>query len=500
MLDEILEKVSGNTEKILSDIKAEPIINEIGRVISIGDGVAVLSGLPKVKYGELLDFNAGVTGMAYNLDADKVGAILFGRDESLDSGSLVRRTHRVADINVGKELMGKVIDPVGNLLVGSAVSIAKRWPIERDAPAILKRAPVTQPLQTGIKAVDSLIPIGKGQRQLILGDRQTGKTAIAIDTIINQRAHDVMCIYCSIGQSGSSIARIISDLENHDAMEHTIIITAGSDSPPGLQFIAPYAAMTIAEYFMESGGDALVIFDDLTKHARAYRELSLLLERTPGREAYPGDVFYIHSRLLERATHLRSGGSLTAMPIIETQAQNISAYIPTNLISITDGQIYLSPELYQKGNLPAIDIGRSVSRVGGKTQLPAYRKVTSDLRLTYSQFEELETFSKFGTRLEESTRRKLERGKRIRKILNQVQFEPLDVCEQIVVLLSVTKGLFDDIDPDDVSSFEAKLLGAMSGNLSEICSLIRSGEELSDEDIDKIVETAKKILNTEKEE
>ena len=353
----------------------------------------------------------------------------------------------------------------------------------------MQRAPVTAPLQTGLKVIDALIPIGRGQRQLILGDRQTGKTSIAVDTMINQRGRDVICIYCSIGQRSTNVARVIAKLREHRAMEHSIVVVGASDAPPGLQFIAPYAATAMAEHFMEQGRDVLIVYDDLSSHARAYRHVSLLLRRPPGREAFPGDIFYVHSRLLERATHLRKelgGGSLTALPIIETEAQNVSAYIPTNLISITDGQVYLSPKLFRKGVLPAVEVGRSVSRVGGKTQLPAYHSVSGQLRLTYSQFEEVEKFARFSSQLDEDTRQTLERGRRIRETLKQKQYQPLSVPEQIASLLAVTSGLFDELEIDRIKHAERLAQQEMTESLPELCEQISGGKELNEEQIARI--------------
>lgn len=433
-------------------------VEESGTVISIDNGIAVIKGLKAVKNQELIKFPGDTMGMAFNLDARSVGVILLGEYKHIQSGDRVTRSYQVADIPVSLEVLGRVISPLGEPLDDlGPIAVDKRMPIEREAPPIMHRAPVNKPLQTGLKVIDSVVPIGKGQRELILGDRQTGKTAIAVDTIINQREADVICIYCAIGQQITAVAKVIESLKQHDAMDYTVVMVAGSESAPGVSFVAPYAATSLGEYFMEKGRDVLVIYDDLTRHARAYRELSLLLERPPGREAYPGDIFYIHSRLLERSTHLKpafGGGSLTALPIIETQAENLSAYIPTNLISITDGQISLSSKLYQKGNLPAVKIGTSVSRVGGKTQVPAYRQITSALKLTYSQFEELETFASFGTRLDESTKRTLERGKRIRAVLNQPQYEPVEVTEQIGILMAVTSGALDSVPLDKINQAE----------------------------------------------
>ena len=367
----------------------------------------------------------------------------------------------MTDVPVGDGLIGRVINPMGRPLDDKGPVIAdQRLPIERPSPPIMDRSPVTVPLQTGIKVIDALMPIGRGQRELILGDRQTGKTAIAIDTILNQRGQDVLCVYCAIGQRASAVAKAVADLRENGAMEYTVVVVTEGNDPPGLSYIAPYAATSIAEYFMEQGRDVLIVYDDLTNHARAYRELSLLLRRPPGREAYPGDIFYIHSRLLERATHLRDelgGGSLTALPIIETEAQNIAAYIPTNLISITDGQIYLSPNLFELGILPAVDVGKSVSRVGGKAQRAAYRAVSGDLKLAYAQFEELETFARFGTRLDETTRKVIEHGRRIRACLKQPEFQPVSVPGQIAVLLALTGRLFDDVPLEKMREAELAL-------------------------------------------
>jgi F-type H+-transporting ATPase subunit alpha len=361
----------------------------------------------------------------------------------------------------------------------------------------MNRAPVTVPLQTGLKVVDALVPIGRGQRQLILGDRQTGKTSIAIDAMINQRDSGVICIYCSIGQRSTNVARVIADLRAQGAMGHSIVVIGAADAPPGLQFIAPYAATTMGEYFMERGRDVLIVYDDLTSHARAYRHLSLLLRRPPGREAYPGDIFYIHSRLLERSTHLRNefgGGSLTALPVIETEAQNVSAYIPTNLISITDGQVYLSPKLFHLGILPAVDVGRSVSRVGGKTQLAAYRAVAGDLRLAYSQFEELEKFARFSSQLDDSTRKALSRGERARQILKQPQYHPLSVAEQVASLLALTSGVLDRVPSGEIQRVERVIQVAFADQLPELCRRMTRGQPLSHEDLDQMREIAERAL------
>ena len=493
-----VEAADQAVQRALGETGAALKLEEIGTVISIGSGIARVSGLTKVQADELVEFSGGVTGIAFNLDPHEVGVIMLGSSDNIVSGDRVRRTGRVVDIPVGEALLGRVIDasayPLDNL---GPISFSERRPVEREAPPIMARSPVTEPLQTGLKVVDALIPVGRGQRELILGDRQIGKTAIALDTIINQADKDVICVYCSIGQQGADVAKFIGQLRKYKAIDYSTVVVASGDGPPGLRFIAPYAATTIAEYFMEQGRDVLIVYDDLTLHARAYREISLLLERPPGREAYPGDIFYLHSRLLERATHLREeygGGSLTALPIIETQAQNLSAYIPTNLISITDGQIYLSPDLFQRNHLPAVDVGKSVSRVGGKTQLPAYRTVTGDLRLSYAQFEELEMFARFGTRLDDKTRDTIERGRRVRKVLTQPELEPLTIPEQIAVLLAVTEGLFDALAVEEIPAAEVRVREAVTVELPAICEKIESGELLSEEDQAAIVAAAQKAI------
>ncbi|HSR54168.1 MAG TPA: alternate F1F0 ATPase, F1 subunit alpha [Acidobacteriota bacterium] len=478
---------------VLSQVSQRPARlrpRETGLVIEVERGIAQVSGLPNVQADEVLHFVGGRRGFAFNLDRRQVGCVLLDESGKLQSGTRVERTGAVLDTPVGQTLLGRVIDPIGRPLDGGrSPSVKQRMPCERPAPAIMSRAPVTVPLQTGIKAIDALIPIGRGQRQLILGDRQTGKTSIAVDSIINQRDSGVICIYCSIGQRSTNVARVIAALRQHKALQHTIVVIGADDAPPGLQFIAPYAATSMGEHFMQQGRDVLVVYDDLTAHARAYRHVSLMLRRPPGREAYPGDIFYVHSRLLERSTHLRQqegGGSLTALPVIETEAQNVAAYIPTNLISITDGQVYLSPRLFRKGILPAVDIGRSVSRVGGKTQLPAYRTVAGDLRLTYSQFEELEKFARFSSRLDEETRRTLERGHRVRETLKQSRFQPLTVPEQMASLVAVNSGLFDSMDPAEIRRAEPLIHAALQEQLPQLSQQIVSGQELSREAIQQL--------------
>lgn len=492
-----LKQVLGEADRIfehgLEQTSNQAIYLETGNVTYIGQGIARVSGLPGIQLDELVHFQGGTLGMAFNLDEDEVGVILLGRDNGIQAGSEVRRTGRLLDVPIGPGLLGRVLSPTGAALDGrGGIPLETRWPVEREATPIMRRAPVVVPLQTGIKAVDALVPIGRGQRELILGDRQTGKTAVALDTIINQRGQDVICIYCAIGQRNSAVAQFVADLEKHDALKYSVILVANAEETPGLQYTAPYAATSIGEYFMEQGRDVLIVYDDLTRHAWAYRELSLLLRRPPGREAYPGDIFYIHSRLLERSTRLRKeygGGSLTALPIAETEAQNVSAYIPTNLISITDGQVYLSPELFQKGILPAVDLGKSVSRVGGKTQLSAYRAVAGDLGLSYAQFEELETFARFGTRLDDDTRRTIARGERVREVLKQPQYQPVPVAEQIAVFMAVTRGYFDDLELEAIGEAEATARAAVTKSLPEICRRIEGGEKLSESDLEALEKT-----------
>ncbi len=471
---------------------------EVGTITSIATGIAKVSGLPTVGFEELVKFPGDLLGMAFNVDEAEIGVVLLGEYWHLNAGDEVERTGRVMDVVVGDRLLGRVIDPLGRPLDGNGpVAAVERLPIERAAPHIMDRAPVTVPLQTGLKVIDALIPVGRGQRELILGDRQTGKTAIAIDTILNQRDQNVLCVYCAIGQRASAVAKAVATLREKGAMDHTVVVVTEGNDPPGLAFIAPYAATSIAERFMEQGRDVLVVYDDLTHHARAYRELSLLLRRPPGREAFPGDIFYIHARLLERATHLRKelgGGSLTALPIIETEAQNISAYIPTNLISITDGQIYLSPSLFELGVLPAIDVGKSVSRVGGKAQRAAYRAVAGDLKLAYAQFEELETFARFGARLDEGTRKIIEHGRRIRACLKQGEGAPVSVPAQIAVLLALTAELFDPVALDHVPLAEHAVQKAAANIPADMCARLESAGKLSDEDRHAIIEVAHQAL------
>jgi len=473
---------------------------EVGTILSVSTGIAIVTGLPGVGFEELIEFPDGLLGIAFNIDVNEIGVVLLGDYSNLQAGDEVIRTGRVMDVGVGDGVLGRVIDPLGRPLDGlGIVHTAQRLPIEREAKAIMDRAPVTVPLQSGIKVIDALVPIGRGQRELILGDRKTGKTSIAIDTIINQRDHNVLCIYCAIGQRASAVAKVVADLRNHGALDYTVVMVSEGNSAPGLTYIAPYAATSIAEHFMEAGRDVLIVYDDLTQHARAYRELSLLLRRPPGREAFPGDVFYIHSRLLERATHLHQdlgGGSLTALPIIETEAQDISAYIPTNLISITDGQVYLSPNLFELGILPAVDVAKSVSRVGGKAQLGTYRSVVGTLKLDYSQFEELETFARFGTRLDETSKKTLNHGLRIRAYLKQAIFSPLTISAQICVLLALTSGVFDLIPIEKIVDAESALCNATSFIPVDMQRRFMTESTLSEDDRALLIQIIQTVLHS----
>jgi len=497
-LKQVFDSAFAGMRQATASFTPQLVAREVGTITSIATGIAKVSGLPGAGFEEVLKFPGDLRGIAFNVDESEIGVILLGEYWQLHTGDQVEREGRVMDVPVGDGLIGRIISPLGEPLDGIGPLIFNaRLPIERPAPPIMDRAPVTVPLQTGIKVIDALIPIGRGQRELIVGDRQTGKTAIAMDTIVNQRGKNVLCVYCSIGQRASGVAKVVAALREKGAMEYTIVVVAEGNDPPGVAYIAPYAATSIAEYFMEQGRDVLIVFDDLTHHARAYRELSLLLRRPPGREAFPGDIFYIHSRLLERATHLRAelgGGSLTALPIIETQAQDISAYIPTNLISITDGQIYLSPSLFELGVLPAVDVGKSVSRVGGKAQRPAYRAVAGDLKLAYAQFEELETFARFGARLDENTRKIIEHGRRIRACLKQPEFAPVPMTAQIAVLISLTAGLFDGIALDQMDEAQRLLSTSVSDIPKEVRDRFNSTEKLSDEDRAAIIKVARTSL------
>lgn len=445
-------------EKKREETRASLFVKEVGVVTTVSDTIVKAYGLPHVAYKELVRFQNNEYGVVFGIDEHEVGIVLLEESTSIHVGDEIERTGRVVDVPVGEGLIGRVIDPLGRPLDGMGdVEFSIRYPIEREAPPILSRSPVSVPLQTGIKMVDILIPVGRGQRELIVGDRKTGKSTLAIDTVLNQKDKDVLCIYCCINQRASFVAKLVDTLKKHGAMEYTTVVVSEGDNPPGIAFIAPYAATSIGEYFMESGRDVLIVYDDLIQHAQAYREISLLLRRPPGRGAYPGDIFYIHSRLLERSTHLKSelkGGSLTAFPIVETQAENIAEYISTNLISITDGQIYLSPTLFSLGRLPAIDVSKSVSRVGGKAQLPEMSAIAGDLKLTFSQFCELEEFVHYGAEVDEHTKAILVHGERIRECLKQGPFSPVPVIEQMVLFKALKEGLLDSLPIDQICAME----------------------------------------------
>ena len=497
-LGNLFDRAFSGMREARESFEQKLVPREVGTITSIATGIAKVSGLPGVGFEEVLKFPGDIYGIAFNVDEDEIGVVLLGNYWHLQAGDEVERRGHVMDVPVGDGLIGRIINPLGQPLDDKGlIAYSARLPVERPSAPIMDRAPVTVPLQTGIKVIDALIPVGRGQRELILGDRQTGKTAIALDTILNQRDQNVVCVYCAIGQRASGVAKVIATLQEQGAMEYTIVVVTEGNDPPGLAYVAPYAATSIAEYFMQQGRDVLVVYDDLTHHARAYRELSLLLRRPPGREAFPGDIFYIHSRLLERATHLLpelGGGSLTALPIVETEAQDISAYIPTNLISITDGQIYLSPALFELGVLPAIDVGKSVSRVGGKAQRSAYRAVAGDLKLAYAQFEELETFARFGARLDENTKKIIEHGRRIRACLKQAEFSPLTVTEQIVVLLALTAGVFDSIPIEHMSEAELAVRKSAEDISAELSKKLEATAKINKEDLDAIVEIARNSL------
>lgn len=489
-------------EKGVKQTKAMLKTQEVSVIQSISAGTAVVTGLKNVKMDEMLLFPGNTTGMVQSLSQNSVGVVFLDNPDHLKAGDKVTRTNRILDIPVSNDLLGRVINPVGTVLDGKGpFSTKERRPIEREAYPIMDRAPVDTPLQTGLKAVDSFTPIGRGQRELILGDRQTGKTAIAVDTIINQKETNVISIYCAIGQQASSVARVIAQLKKYGVMQHVIVVVASGEDEAGMQYIAPYAATTIGEYFMEQGKDVLIIYDDLTNHARAYREMSLLLRRPPGREAFPGDIFYIHSRLLERSTHLSKklgGGSLTALPIVSTEAGNISAYIPTNIISITDGQIYLSAPLFQKGIMPAIDTGRSVSRVGGDAQLPAYKALIGPLKLFYSQFEELESFTRFGTQLDEETQKQIDRGRAIRLVLEQRQFQPMKVTDQIAIFIATNAGLLDGLDEEKNQKAQKIIQTVMQTDFQKETEAVLSREKLSPQTQEKMLDAFKKALKRER--
>jgi len=459
-------------------------VSEVGTVMSVGDGIARIHGLEKVMAGELIEFGHGVSGLAMNLEEDQVGAVLLGDYSHVREGDEGRRTGQIMSVPVGDALIGRVVDALGNPIDGQGpVNTEQRNPVERLAPGVVDRQSVKQPMQTGIKAIDGMIPIGRGQRELIIGDRQTGKTAIALDTIINQKGGDVICIYVAIGQKRSTVAQVVKTLEDYGAMDYTIVVSASASDPAPMQYLAPYAGCSMGEFFRDSGRHALCVYDDLSKHAAAYREISLLLRRPPGREAYPGDVFYLHSRLLERAAKLsdaNGGGSLTALPFIETQAGDVSAYIPTNVISITDGQIYLEADLFNSNVRPAVNVGLSVSRVGGSAQIKAMRQVAGALRLDLAQYRELAAFAQFGSDLDKASQAQLNRGKRLVELLKQPQYKPLPVEKQVAIIFAGTKGLLDDLAVEDIRAFEVDLYRFLEGSRPGILQQIREKKQLDD--------------------
>lgn len=468
----------------IEDFDASMKVDEVGSVIKVGDGIAEIYGLEKVMAGELLEFDHGVRGLALNLEEDKVGCVLFGDFQKIKEGDEAKRTKRIMSVPVGDAMVGRVVDALGNAIDGKGEILTDQfYPVESIAPGIIDRQPVKEPLQTGLKAIDAMVPIGRGQRELIIGDRQTGKTAVAIDTIINQKGKDVICIYVAIGQKASTVAQVRQKLEEYGAMDYTIIVNASASDPAAMQFLAPYSGCAMGEYFRDNGRHALTIYDDLSKQAAAYREISLLLRRPPGREAYPGDVFYLHSRLLERAAKMsdkRGGGSLTSLPIIETQAGDISAYIPTNVISITDGQIFLESDLFNSGVRPAINVGNSVSRVGGSAQIKAMKSVAGTLRIDLAQYRELAAFAQFGSDLDKSTQSQLERGKRLTEILKQGQYQPMEVEDQVIIIWTVTNGFADDVAVDELKEFETQLHSYMKNTQPGVMNGLREKKNLDD--------------------
>jgi F-type H+-transporting ATPase subunit alpha len=478
--DTIIQKLKDQIASF--DPKAE--ISHVGTVTEIGDGIAKINGLSEVKSMEMLDFGNGTSGVALNLEERSVGAIILGNYEHIKQGDTVKATGQILSVPVGEALIGRVVSALGEPKDGKGVITTQHfYPVEKIAPGVITRQSVHQPLQTGIKAIDALIPIGRGQRELIIGDRQTGKTAIAIDTIINQKGMDMICIYVAIGQKESKVAKIVAELEKRGAMEYTIVVSAGASEAASLSYIAPYSGCAMAEYFMDQGKDVLIVYDDLSKQAVAYREISLLLRRPPGREAYPGDVFYLHSRLLERSAKLNKdygGGSITALPIIETQAGDISAYIPTNVISITDGQIFLESDLFYKGVRPAVNIGTSVSRVGGAAQTKAMKKVAGKLKLSLAQFRELEAFAQFGSDLDESTRQQLELGRRLTELLKQPQYSTISMEKQVVALYAVNNGYMDDIEVDQIGKFEKDLYEYLETQQKDLLTTIATEQEITE--------------------
>jgi F-type H+-transporting ATPase subunit alpha len=469
----------------IENFDARMTVSEVGTVIKVGDGIAEIHGLEKVMAGELLEFPYSVRGLALNLEEDKVGCVLFGDFQKIKEGDQVKRTKRIMSVPVGDAMIGRVVDALGNPIDGKGDILTDTYnPVERIAPGIIDRQPVKEPLQTGLKAIDAMVPIGRGQRELIIGDRQTGKTAVAVDTIINQKGKDVICIYVAIGQKASTVAQVVEKLRAYGAMDYTVVVSASASDPAAMQFLAPYSGVAIGEYFRDNGRHALTIYDDLSKQAAAYREISLLLRRPPGREAYPGDVFYLHSRLLERAAKMsdaRGGGSLTSLPIIETQAGDISAYIPTNVISITDGQIFLESDLFNSGVRPAINVGNSVSRVGGSAQIKAMKQVAGTLRIDLAQFRELAAFAQFGSDLDKSTQDQLEKGKRLTEILKQGQYVPMEVEKQVFSIWTVSNGFAADVEVEDIQRFINELSDFIENSHPAIFETLRTKKAIDDD-------------------
>ncbi|MCB9076881.1 MAG: F0F1 ATP synthase subunit alpha [Anaerolineaceae bacterium] len=480
-LDDITAQIRRQIESFEAPIETA----DVGTVISVGDGIARVSGLANVMATELLEFPGGVVGMALNLEEDEVGAVILGDYEHIEEGDIVKSTGRISSVPVGEALIGRVVNAIGEPIDGKGpIQHETFYPVEKIAPGVIERANVDTPVQTGITAIDAMIPIGRGQRELIIGDRQTGKTAIAIDAIINQKGKDLICIYVAIGLRQGQVAQVVALLEEYGAMEHTVVVVAGASDPAPMQYIAPYAGCSIGEYFMDKGQDALIIYDDLSKHAWAYREISLLLRRPPGREAYPGDLFYLHSRLLERAARMsedNGGGSLTALPIIETLAGDVSAYVPTNVISITDGQIFLESDLFYAGQRPAVNAGISVSRVGGDAQTKAMKKVAGQLRLELAQFRELAAFAQFGSDLDKSTREQLDRGLRLTELLKQPQYQPRALSEQVISIYALTKGFGRGIEVDKIQEYTTNLMAFMNSNHPGVGQAIEDQKTLSDD-------------------
>ncbi len=498
------DEVSAILKKELAGYEQKADVYDAGTVVQVGDGIARVYGLEKVMAGELVEFPNNVMGMVLNLEEDNVGVILFGEEFLIKEGDLVKRTNRIVEIPTGDEMLGRVVSPLGEPLDGKGKIAAKQFvPVERKALGVIQRQPVKEPLATGIKAIDSMIPIGRGQRELIIGDRQTGKTAVAVDTIINQKGKDVICIYVAIGQKASTVARVIQTLEEHGAMEFSIVVSANASEPAPLQYLAPYAGAAIGEYFRDNGRHAVIIYDDLSKHAWSYRQVSLLLRRPPGREAYPGDVFYLHSRLLERAAKLNDdlgGGSLTALPIIETQAGDVSAYIPTNVISITDGQIFLETDLFYSGVRPAINAGISVSRVGGNAQIKAMKQVAGRLRLDLAQYRELEAFAKFGSDLDKTTQQQLHRGERLVEILKQDQYAQIDFEKQIAIIYAATKGYLDSIEVENIKRFEKEYIEYLEVKHKDLLPSLAEKKEIDDELEKQMVSALETFLKGFKQE